>query len=194
MNTDKKYDEKIKVITDYIKNWWVINSLEQIAGLLGYANRSGARKFLEKLVKNGLLEVRNRKYYPTSLVSWLPFFEFVRAGLPFTPEWNENNSTIEIDKFLVEHPSSTFLVKVKWDSMKDAGIMEWDIAVVDRSRNVKNGDIIIASLDWDVTIKYYKKEKWAVFLIPANVNFKPIIINTNAEILGVVVWTIRKYN
>ncbi|MCK9272670.1 transcriptional repressor LexA [Candidatus Gracilibacteria bacterium] len=194
MNTDKKYGEKIGIITDYIKNGGVINSLGQIAGLLGYANRSGARKFLEKLVKNGLFEVRNRKYYPTSLISGLPFFEFVSAGLPFTPEGNEVNSNIEIDKFLVEHPSSTFLVKVKGDSMKDAGIMEGDIVVVDKSRNVKNGDIIIASFEGDVTIKYYKKEKGVVFLIPANVNFKPIVINTNAEILGVVVGTIRKYN
>lgn len=192
MRIDKRFNEKIRIIADYIKNWWVIEWLDHIARMFGYANRSSAKKFLEKLVSEWILEIKNKKYIPSILLTGYPLFESVRAWLPFTPE-NNSSTQVEINRYLIDHPSSTFLVKVKWDSMKDAGIMQGDIVVVDKSLNPKNKDIIIASIEWDVTIKYYKKEWNTVSLIPANPIYKTLVLKSDAEILGVVVGSIRKY-
>lgn len=109
-------------------------------------------------------------------------FESVRAGVPFTPA-EEPSDTIQIERFLIEHPNCTFLVKVKGDSMKDAGIMDGDIAIVDKSLRPKNYDIVIASLSGDVTIKYYSKERTGILLLPANEAYSPIVPDTDTEIL-----------
>lgn len=124
----------------------------------------------------------------------IPLFEYVRAGLPFTPQNNDSSRKIDINNYLIEHPSSTYFVRIKWDSMIDAWIQEGDIAIVDKFKNVKNWDIIIASIEWNVTIKFYKKEGHKVILMPANKNYNNIIINSYSEILWVVVWIIRKYS
>lgn len=193
MRIDRNYTSKVRTIENFIKKWWIIASLEQIKELLWYANRSGAKLFLQKMIKDWLLELVNRQYIPTAAITGYPLFESVRAWLPFTPQ-SETSNQIQLNSYLIEHPNATFLVKVKWDSMIDAGIVEWDIAIVDKSMTVKNWDIIIASIEWAVTIKYYKKIGNKITLIPANNNYKPIIIDTDAEILWVVVGTIRKYN
>lgn len=193
MRIDRNYKDKVKTIENLVKNGQNIGTLDQIKELFWYANRAWARLFLNKMVRDWLLEIVNKKYLPTSLISAYPLFDAVRAWLPFTP-YTETQSQIELNKFLIEHPSSTFFVRIKWDSMCEAWIVEWDIAIVDRSLNPKNGDIIIASLDWDVTIKYYEKNWTKIRLIPANNKYSPIVINSQAEILGVVTWTIRKYS
>lgn len=100
---------------------------------------------------------------------------------------------MDIDRYLIDRPNSTFLVRVKGDSMKDAGILPDDIVAVDRSREAKNGDIVIASLNGDVTIKYLDLTDASPRLLPANAEYAPIPLETDSEILGVVVGSVRKY-
>jgi SOS-response transcriptional repressor LexA len=161
--------------------------------LLGYANPAWVKRFLLKLLDEWLLSLQGTQYIPTEKLTGYPLYESVRAGLPFTPETNAPNH-ISVDKYLIEHPASTFFVRVKWDSMKDAWIVEWDIVILDRSLTPKNGDIVIASLDGDVTLKYFEKKWEKLKLIPANESYTPIIVNGPCEILWVVCWTVRKYH
>lgn len=100
---------------------------------------------------------------------------------------------MDIGAYLIDHPNSTFLVRVKGDSMKDAGIVGGDIAVVDRSREAKNGDIVIASLEGDATIKYLDLTGASPRLLPANAEYSPIALGADSQILGVVVGSVRKY-
>ena len=125
--------------------------------LLGYSHRSGVQLFLQKLVESGILFFENKGYIPTDRLTGYPLFESVRAGLPFTPETHPT-SQMDLEKYLIEHPASTYFVKVKGDSMEDAGIRQGDIVILDRSLTPKNGDIVIASLDGDVTLKYFEKK------------------------------------
>jgi repressor LexA len=90
-------------------------------------------------------------------------------------------------------PESTYLVTVSGDSMIEAGIMPGDIVVVERGRDAKNGDIIIAEVDNEWTMKYFEKIGQKVRLIPANKKYKPIIPKHELNIGGVVVSTVRKY-
>jgi SOS-response transcriptional repressor LexA len=164
-----------------------------MSGLLWYANSAWVKRFFEKLVSEWILIFENKGYVPTDRLIGYPFFESVRAGLPFTPE-TQPTSQMDLEKYLIEHPASTFFVKVKWDSMMDAGIVEWDIVILDRSLSPNNWDIVIASLDGDVTLKYFEK-KWGVLtLIPANAKYSPIIVDWPCEILGVVSGSVRKYH
>jgi SOS-response transcriptional repressor LexA len=193
MRPDNNYQKKLDILRDFFHNGWAYQSLEQMSELLGYANSAWAKRFLQKLVDLGVFRMENRGYIPTDRLIGYPFFESVRAGVPFTPE-TQPTSQMDLEKYLIGHPASTFFVKVKWDSMRDAGIIEWDIVILDRSLQPNNGNIVIASLDGDVTLKYFEKKENAIHLIPANPDYNTIIVDGPCEILGVVSGSIRKYH
>lgn len=193
MRPDKNYINKIDILREFFHWGWVFQSLQQMSIILGYANKAWAKLFLQKLVKEWILENRENSYLPTNTLIWFPLFESVRAGLPFTPE-SHPTKLIDMKEYLIDHPSSTYFVRVRWDSMKDAGIIEWDIVLLDRSLSPKNWDIVIASLDWDVTLKYFEKNGDNIRLIPANSEYLPIVIDGPFELLGVVCGSIRKYS
>ncbi len=193
MRTDKNYQKKIGILREFFRDGLVFQSLDQMKDLLGYANRAWVKLFMEKLLGQWILELQDKSYIPTNKLIGYPFFESVRAGLPFTPETHPT-SLMDIEGYLINHPASTFFVKVKWDSMQDAWIVEWDIVILDRSLNPKNGDIVIASLEGDVTLKYFEKKWEKLRLIPANVKYEPIVVSGPCEILGVVSGSVRKYH
>ncbi len=192
MRPDKNYDSKIDTLRNFFRSGWVFQSLDQMWGLLGYANRAWARGFLERLVDGGVLLHKDRTYFPTDKLVWYTLFESVRAWLPFTPE-SHPTSQMDLRDYLIDHPASTFFVRVKGDSMQDAWIIEWDIVILDRSIVPKNWDIVIASLEGDVTLKYFERSGDVLRLIPANTNYSPIIVDGPCEILWVVCWSVRKY-
>jgi SOS-response transcriptional repressor LexA len=192
MRPDKNYQYKLDTLRDFFRSGGVYHSLDQMSELLGYANSAWVKRFFQKLVELGIFRIEEKSYIPTDKLIWYPLFESVRAGLPFTPETHPT-SQIHLDTYLIKHPTSTYFVKVKGDSMEDAGIREWDIVLLDRSLSPKNGDIVIASLDWEVTLKYFEKKWEKLRLIPANPKYEPIVVDWPCEILGVVSGSVRKY-
>ena len=193
MRPDNNYNNKLDTLRDFFRNGWVYHSLEQMSELLGYANSAWVKRFFQKLVELGIFRIEEKSYIPTDKLIGYPLFESVRAGLPFTPE-TQPTSQMDLEKYLIEHPTSTYFVKVKWDSMIEAGIQQWDIVILDRSLTPNNGDIVIASLDGDVTLKYFEK-KWSILkLIPANPKYEPIVVDWPCEILWVVSGSVRKYH
>ncbi len=125
----------------------------------------------------------------------LPYFSsLVQAGFP-SPADDYINEKLDLNEFLIEHPASTFFLKIEGESMKDAGIFAGDMIVVDRSKIAKNGDIILAVVNSEFTVKRFKKNKDEVYLISENTAYKPILItdNTYFEVWGVVSSIIRKF-
>lgn len=122
-----------------------------------------------------------------------PLFESVPAWLPFTPEtgWGER---MNLESYLIDHPASTYFVRVKWESMEGAGIHTGDIVILDRARTAQSGDIIIASLDGEVTLKRLEKKGSHIRLMPENPKYTPIVVDGPCDIMGVVVGLIRKYH
>jgi SOS-response transcriptional repressor LexA len=100
---------------------------------------------------------------------------------------------LDINEYLVEYPSATFLIRVEGLSMKDAGILPGDMVLVDRSLTPVAGDIVIAEVDNEWTIKYFRKEGGLVFLEPANKRFPIIYPKEELKIAAVVKSVIRKY-
>ena len=112
MRIDKRYKEKIEILRQFIRDGGVIGTLEQMREMFSYANRMSAKLFLERLVGDGFLMRESKQYLPTENLTGYPLFNSVRAGLPFTPE-SEPDKNVDIDSYLINHPSSTFLVRVR---------------------------------------------------------------------------------
>ena len=119
--------------------------------------------------------------------------ESVRAGLPTPAPDIIAPDTITIDERLIPNPSKTVLIKVKGDSMIDAGIHEGDLVVVEKRASANVGDIVVAILDNEFTLKRFGREKGRVVLRPENKAYPVIRPKGDAEIFGVVVGQFRKY-
>lgn len=116
----------------------------------------------------------------------------VEAGFP-SPAEEELRDTLSLDEFLVTNPDASFLLKVSGDSMTGAGILPGDLVIVDRGQTAKNGDIVIAEVDGEWTMKFLKKSGDTSYLVPANPKYKPIRPQHELRIAGVVTAVVRKY-
>lgn len=118
----------------------------------------------------------------------------IAAGFP-SPAQDYIDLKIDLNKELITNPSSTFYGRVKGSSMQDAGIVDGDILVIDKSLEPKDGDTAVCYIDGEFTLKYIKIEPDAVFLIPANPKFKPIKVTeeNNFCIWGVVTYSIKNH-
>lgn len=124
----------------------------------------------------------------------IPFIEnTISAGFP-SPAEDYLESGIDLNKELIRHPSTTFFGRVKGDSMCGAGIFEGDILVIDKSLDAKDDDIAVCFIDGEFTLKRIKREKDAVWLIPANDKYKPIRVTVDNDFLiwGIVTAVVRK--
>lgn len=109
------------------------------------------------------------------------------AGFP-SPADDYIEGKLDINKHLVKHPAATFYVRVSGDSMLGAGIHCGDLLVVDRSLEAKNGNVVVAVLDGDLTVKRLYKRDGVIRLLPENSQYQPIEIaeGQSFEIWGVV--------
>lgn len=121
----------------------------------------------------------------------------IKAGFP-SPADDYLRDSLDFNRDLIKNPEATFYGRVSGDSMRDAGINEGDIAVIDRSLQPTDGDVIVAYVNEEFTIKYLDlthKEEGYIELQPANPDFSPIRIDStdNFRVWGVVVWTIKQW-
>jgi DNA polymerase V len=126
----------------------------------------------------------------------IPFFTSkVPAGFP-SPADDHLENRLDIVEYLIQQPDATFFISIVGNSMRDAGILSGDKAIVDRSKRASAGDIVLAVLDGEFTVKFLGKTKQGgAKLIPANPDYPIIEIKEEMEfeVWGVVVATFRKY-
>lgn len=101
---------------------------------------------------------------------------------------------LDLNRFLVQHPVATYFVKMEGDAMKDAGILEGDILVIDRSLPLENNKIIIAEVDGELKIRRYRRSNGQICLMPENFKHKPLFFkeDTAFTLWGTVTSVIRK--
>lgn len=118
----------------------------------------------------------------------------IQAGFP-SPAQDYAGESIDLNKDLIQHPASTFYGRVVGDSMRDEGITEGDILVIDKSIEPEDGDLAVCCLDGDFTLKRIKIDRTSrkVFLMPSNQNYRPIEVTPDNEFMvwGVVLYTIK---
>lgn len=167
-------------------------SFREIKSLFGYKSTNAAFELVGKLIKKGFLKKdRQGKILFDSLMG-VKILGSIQAGWP-SPAEEELVDTVSLDEYLIKHPEQTFLIKVTGDSMIDAGIHEGDLVLVERGRQPKHRDIVIAQVDNEWTMKYYEKVGKEVRLVAANKKYPPIKPKEELNVGGVIVAVIRKY-
>lgn len=124
----------------------------------------------------------------------IPYFEAcVSAGFP-SPADDYTDLKLDLNKALIQNPTATFYVRVKGMSMQNAGILEGDMLVVDRSKMPTDQCIAICVVNSEFTVKRIKKTKTGLSLMPENPDFKPIRITEDMDfsIWGVVTYVVHK--
>lgn len=127
----------------------------------------------------------------------LQFAPGIKAGFP-SPAQDYRHDTLDFNRDFIRHPEATFYGRVDGDSMMDAGINDGDIAVIDRSLEANDGDVIVAYVNEEFTIKFLDlshKDEGYIELRPANKHYYSIKIDVTDEfeVWGVVVWTIKNW-
>jgi len=122
------------------------------------------------------------------------FIASISAGFP-SPADDYIDKKLDLNEFLIKHPSATFFVRVSGDSMIDAGIKNGDILIVDRAIESTNGSIVIAIVNGELTVKRIKKNNEKLYLMPENSDFDTIEITpeTQFEVWGVVIHSIHSF-
>lgn len=134
----------------------------------------------------GLVDVSEREVH----LHAIPLLaSLVAAGFP-SPAEDSCLDRLTLESLVVEHPESTFFVRVTGDSMTEAGIFDGDILVVDRAGHVREGAIVIAAVDGDFTVKYYHVRDGVPVLEPAHGAFSPIVVGEGSEFL---IWGVVRY-
>ncbi len=174
----------------------------EIAQELGFKSPNAAEAHLKALARKGAIEmtpgasrgIRVPGFEPGhSEEDGLPVIGRVAAGAPILAQANiEESCRINPDFF---HPPADYLLRVRGMSMKDIGILDGDLLAVHSTREARNGQVVVARLDDEVTVKRFKREGDKVWLIAENPEFAPIEVDLrtqNLVIEGLSVGVIRR--
>ena len=117
----------------------------------------------------------------------------VAAGFP-SPAEDFREKNLDLNELLIQRPASTFFVRVSGESMRDGGIMSGDLLIVDRGKSPKSGDVVLAVVDGDFTVKRWEHNKSGARLLAENPAYASIEISDSMEfeIWGVVTFAIHE--
>lgn len=117
----------------------------------------------------------------------------VSAGFP-SPAQDYVENALDLNEYCIDHPAATFLVRVEGDSMVEAGIFDGDVLIVDRSLEWRHNDIVVASVDGELTVKQLLLKPEPA-LVPRNPRYRPIELSQESDlsIFGVVIRSIRTF-
>ena len=169
-------------------------SYQEMLDLLGVKSKSVVSFWVNKLVNAGLVERDHMGRLTLTKQSFaIPMVGSVQAGFP-SPEEEVLSDTFSMDEYLITKPEDSFLLQVSGDSMTGAGIMEGDFVIVEKGRAPKTGDIVIAEVDGEWTMKYFQKQGKHVVLVAANPKYPDIKPRSELRLGGVVTAVVRKYH
>ena len=141
--------------------------------------------------------MENIKVYKASKFLTLPldfYLNPVCAGFP-SPAEDHLDIALDLNEHLIKHPAATFYIYAKGNSMENLGIYDGDIMVVDRSLEASSGNVVIAALAGEFTVKQLIIKENKTYLAPANKDYKPMLItaDTDIQIWGVVIHSIHSF-
>ncbi|MGB0467445.1 MAG: transcriptional repressor LexA [Pontibacterium sp.] len=201
MKLTKRQTEVLVCIKHYIATTGYPPTRANIARELGFRSANAAEEHLKALARKGAIEIIPgtsrgiRIPETTEPETGLPVIGQVAAGSPIlAQEHVEEHCTISADFF---HPKADYLLRVRGMSMKNVGIMDGDLLAVHQCREARNGQIVVARIEDEVTVKRFKQEGHMVYLIAENEAFEPIKVDLREQPLvieGLSVGVIRRGN
>ena len=189
-------EKVLNFISEFTKKNSYPPSVREMCAGLGISSTATIVYHLKKLEEQGKLsreKSRNRaiEVSGVSMLSGIPVVGKVAAGIPITATENVED-TLSFSQNLFGDQDELFILKVQGESMINVGIFDGDKIVVHKQENAENGEIVVAMIDGEATVKRFYKEKNQIRLQPENDFMSPIIVK-DVQILGTVVGLIRNY-
>ena len=185
---------KADLIMDYVNQFIQENgyspSVREIGAAVGLRSTASVSYHLQALQEKGLIQAPGAKGRKRALVTGsrpgqIPVIGVVTAGLPILAVENQEGT-------IPWSEAGCFALRVRGDSMINAGILEGDKVIVRPQQSADNGQIVVARIDDEATVKRLLRRNGQVWLMPENDNYSPID-GTHAEIIGVVRGVVREY-
>ena len=193
-----RQQEVFDLIRDRINQTGMPPTRAEIAQQLGFRSPNAAEEHLKALARKGVIEIVSGASRGIRLLLEeeedivLPLIGRVAAGEPLLAQQHiEGHYQVNPSLF---KPNADFLLRVSGMSMKDIGIMDGDLLAVHKTQDVRNGQVVVARIDDEVTVKRLKKQGNTVQLLPENSEFSPIVVDLrdhNFTIEGLAVGVIR---
>ena len=183
-----------EIVTAFYRDHKRMPTYSEMITLLEVRSKSVVHFWVKKLLAEGCLEKDSEGFLRLSRRSFgLPIVGEVAAGFP-SPAEEELTDVISLDEYLMTKPEASFLLTVSGDSMIGEGIKEGDLVIVEKGREPKNGDIVIAEVDGEWTMKYFVRKGKTIILEAANPKYPPIRAKTELRLGCVITAVIRKYH
>jgi repressor LexA len=191
----QKQKDVLKFIYTQVRSRNIAPTIREIASHFGFSSTGTVRDYLKALTTKGYIKIEEGKSRAIELIReaicQVPVLGRVQAGSPVYAV-EDLMGYLNLDKIIFPEPD-VFALRVRGDSMKDAGIMADDFAVIKRQDFAKVGDIVVAMIGEEATIKRLVKTGNKYFLQPANVNYEPIPVTEQVTIIGKLLNVVREY-
>jgi repressor LexA len=199
----KRQNEVLDVIKDCIAKTGMPPTRVELAKILGFRSANAAEEHLKALARKGAIEIlsgtsrgiriiEEHKSNVVPIEAGIPLVGMVAAGEPIlAAEHVESHYDVDPSLF---HPCADFLLRVQGESMKDIGIMDGDLLAVHKTQDVNNGQVVVARVEDDVTVKRFYRDGSEVTLKAENAKFDPIKVDLeyqSFDIEGIAVGVIR---
>jgi repressor LexA len=198
----KRQGEVLDVIKDQIIKTGMPPTRVELARILGFKSANAAEEHLKALARKGAIEILSGTSRGIRVISdhkdnevaneGLPLIGKVAAGEPIlAQEHVETHYNVDPTLF---HPAADFLLRVQGESMKDIGIMDGDLLAVHKTQNINNGQVVVARVEDDVTVKRFYRDGKQITLKAENTLFEPIKVDLeyqSFDIEGIAVGVIR---
>ncbi len=185
-------DKRLEKILAFHAKHRRMPSYSEIMKITGYKSKNAVHYFLQGPLIAGILGKDAKGRLVPKKLPGTRLLGLVEAGFPSAAE-EELLDVMNFDEYLVPNKESTYILKVKGDSMIDAGIKEGDMVIVERRATYKEGQIVVAMIDGEYTMKYLRKQGGKYFLEPANKKYQPIYPSETFRVEAVVTAVVRKY-
>ncbi|CFQ66956.1 LexA repressor [Yersinia frederiksenii] len=191
-----RQQEVYDLVRDHLAQTGMPPTRAEIAQRLGFRSPNAAEEHLKALARKGVIEIVSGASRGIRLLmeeeDGLPLIGRVAAGEPLLAQQHiEGHYKVDPSMF---KPSADFLLRVNGMSMRDIGILDGDLLAVHKTQDVRNGQVVVARIDDEVTVKRLKKQGNIVQLLPENTEFQPIIVDLREQsftIEGLAVGVIR---
>lgn len=185
-------DRHLAALRTHWKRHKTFPSMARLCGVLGLTSTSSVFALVGRLTDAHYLQRHEGRIAPGQLFLARQVLGPVRAGQP-QPVSQEEPELLTLDDYLIGEPNRISLHRVRGDSMKDAGIFEGDLVVVEHNSPTKPGDIVVAYADNELTVKTLRMgEDGNYFLEAGNPAYPPIRPSSSLELLGVVISVARR--
>ena len=190
-----KQKQVLKFIYESIRFNHLPPTIREIAQKFEFNSTGTVRDYLKALIKKGYIRIAANKSRAIELIREnlfsIPILGRVQAGLP-TLAIEEIEGYLNLDS-IVFSDESTFALRVKGDSMIEAGILPDDMVLVKKQSVAQTGETVVALINDEATVKRLKKNGGSYFLEPANPRYKPIKVDEQVSIIGKVISVIRRF-